>query len=156
MKKAIIFLSFVCIFNIISCSDDTTNPGLNSVQPIIYVNENLNTLVSDSISISHIDIKNNILIIDYRYLGGCGDHQINLFAEMGFEETSPVQLNMRLVQHSFSDTCQNVINGKAYFDLRSAASLFKSAYHGQKGVILLTIYSSVSSGYYMPLPRYEF
>lgn len=158
MKKFILLLALIVVIDILSCSDYSTNienNNNNTVKPIIYFDGNLNNLISDSISIKHIDIKKDILIIYYNYLGGCGTHQINLFSEFGFEETSPVQLRMRLVQHSFSETCQNVVNGKTYFDLKSAAALFKSSYGNQKGEIRLSIFGSEPSTY-MPLPKYEF
>ena len=126
------------------------------IEPIIFVNDNINSLRSDSISISHIDIKNNVLIINYSYLGGYETHSINLFSEIGFEETSPVQLRMWLIHYSYADTGKEVINGKVYFDLKSVAALYKSAYRSDNGVILFSIYDSNLSNYYLPQPRYEF
>jgi hypothetical protein len=158
MKRILFFFVFFCIFNLFSCSDNITNSNKrddNSIKQIIYVDGSVYSLTSDSISINHVVIKNNILIIDYSYLGGCGTPQINLFAEHGFEDTSPAQLSMRLVLHSYSNACKNIIKWKAYFDLKSASLLYKATYQRDRGVILLSIYNP-SSDYYSPPPRYEF
>jgi hypothetical protein len=159
MKRIILFFIIICLFNIISCSDSVTNSNnidSDSAKPIIYVYENLDSLKTDNISINHINIKNDILIIDYSYLGRCGTNYINLFSQLGFAETSPVQLDMRLIRHSFSDTCQNVVNGEAYFDLKSALSLWRSTYGRYNGTILLSIRDSNLSNIYLPLPKYVF
>jgi hypothetical protein len=154
--KIIKLLFLLSIFISLSCSDDITTENEGLIKPVIFISDNINSLQSDSVIIEQIEIKNNILTISCSYLGGCEVHSLNLFSEIGFLESDPVQLRMRLIHHAYSDSCQNVINEKVAFDLKSVATLYKSAYRTNKGIILFSVYDSDVIHQYVPQPRYEF
>ena len=155
--KIIVALYILISFSILqSCSDNITNSVNDElVEPIIFYNGNLNSLTSDSISINSMNIENDILVVDYTIVG-CESNSVYLFSESGFEETSPVQIRMRLVQHSFNDSCNTKINGKAYFDLKSVASLYKMSYRSNNGVVSLSVYDSIFSNNNLPKLSYKF
>ncbi|NLT49511.1 MAG: hypothetical protein GXX85_01170 [Ignavibacteria bacterium] len=157
--KNILPIIFIC-FAISSCNDKIVDNSItydSSITPIIFYGEtSLRSLSSDEISIQKIEIINDVLVIDATYPGGSEVSSTALFSESGFLESSPVQVPMRLVHHSFSDTCTKIISEKFYFDLKPLATLYKSGYRTDKGVILLSIYDSDSTKYYLPQPKYIF
>ena len=144
-----------------SCNEEVVNneiPDDSLIRPIIFLygETSLRSLSSDEISIQKIEIINDILVIDATYPGGCEVSSTALFSESGFQESSPVQLPMKLVHHSFSDTCTKTISEKFYFDLKSVATLYKIGYRTDKGIVLLSIFDSDSTNYYLPQPKYVF
>jgi len=152
--KSVLFVFF--IINIPSCSDDITSEIDTLVKPVIFISDNINSLQSDSVSIEQIEIKNDLLIIHFSYLGGCEVQSLNLFSENTFQESLPVQLRMRLINQTNSDSCQNVINEKVSFDLKSVADFYKSVYRTDKGVIIFSIYDSDLTKYFFPQAQYNF
>jgi len=160
MKKHI-YLLIMSLIALNSCSDDIVNteiPENALIKPILYLSGtcNFSTINTDEISIQSIHIVNDILIIDASYSGGCDIHSTALFSLTGFLESYPVQLSMKLIHHSYSDTCSNVISERFYFDLKSVATMYTLAYRENNGVVLLNIFDSDSTNYYLPQQRYEF
>ena len=160
MKKHL-YLVLISLFALNSCSDDivsTESPDDALIRPILFLSgtSNFNTIDTDEISIQNVQIVNDVLIIDATYPGGCDIHSTALFSRTGFLETSPVQLSMKLIHHSYTDTCSNIISEKFYFDLKSVATLYNLAYRDDSGTVLLNILDSDSTNYYLPQPEYEF
>lgn len=160
MKKHI-YLLIISFITLNSCSDDIVNTNIPEnalIRPILFLSgtSNFSTINTDKISIQNIQIVNDILIIDASYPGGCDIHSTALFASSGFLESSPVQLTMKLIHHSYSDTCSNIISEQFFFDLKSVATMYNLAYRSNSGVVLLNIFDSDSTNYYLPQPKYEF
>lgn len=166
----VLFLLFIC-FLLIGCEDQITNneyinnyyvineiPEDANVLPIIYLQtpDQIQYLASDSITIENIQIINNTLVIDANYPESCNYNWVTLYANSGFLESSPVQLPMKLVYNSYSDTCTTLISKRFYFDLKSVAYLYKNCYREDSGTVILTIYDSDSTNYYLPYPEYVF
>ena len=160
MKKHI-YLVLISLLTLNSCSDDIVNteiPDDALIRPILFLSgtSNFNTINTDEISIQNVQIVNDVLIIDATYPGGCDIHSTALFSRTGFLETSPVQLYMKLIHHSYTDTCSKIISEKFYFDLKSVATLYNLAYRDDSGNVLLNILDSDSTNYYLPQPEYVF
>ena len=160
MKKHF-YLLIVSLLTLNSCSDDIVNteiPEEALIRPIIFLAgaSNFNTINTNEISIENIGIVKDVLIVDATYPGGCGIHSTALFSLTGFLESHPVQLVMKLIHHSYSDTCSNNISEKFYFDLKSVATMYNLAYQDDSGVVLLNIFDFDSTNYYSPQPRYVF
>lgn len=160
MKKHL-YLVLISFFALNSCSDDIVNtkiPDDALIRPILFLSgtSNFNTIDTDEISIQNVQIVDDVLIIDATYPGGCDIHSTALFSSTGFLETSPGQLSMKLIHHSYTDTCSNIISEKFYFDLKSVATLYNLANRDDSGTVLLNIFDSDSTNYYLPQPEYEF
>lgn len=155
------YLTFINLILFNGCTDDILNceiPNDALVRPIIFLSPptSLDSIDSDEISIYNIQIVKDILVIDATYPDGCEPHSITLFSRSGFQETNPVQLPMKLVQYAFSDTCTQIITERFYFDLKSVGTLYKIGYRSDNGSVLLSIYDSDSTSFYLPHPIYEF
>ncbi len=115
------------------CSDEIVNneiPDDVLVRPIIFLSgtTSLGSINSNEITTQKVEITKDVLIIDATYPGGCEVHSTALFYTSGFQESYPVQLPMKLVHYSFSDTCTKIIPEKLYFDFKSVAALYKIGY----------------------------
>jgi len=92
------------------------------------------------------------LILDLRYSGGCGPHQIGLCWEGSFLESNPVQAQLRLSHDSRGDACEAEVQEQRRFDLRSMRDSWRAQYPGGNGIILLN-WTSPEDG---PVLRYQF
>lgn len=163
LKFIFTFTSFIIliIFALVRCTENAiTAEAVNDelLRPILFISgtNNLGDINTDEVSIDNVIINKNILTISATYPGGCDIHSTALFSKTGWNETSPVQLEMKLIHHSYSDTCSNNISERFYFDLKPLATLYYLSYRTKDGVIQLHIYDSDTTNISMHEVLYEF
>lgn len=96
--------------------------------------ENVPTSLSFELVSSSID--GDILNLELRYGGGCGDHDLSLYVNSLFMESFPVQVDVILV-HDSKDRCKAIITGQHSIDLAGLREHYNRNYQSGAGSIVL-------------------
>lgn len=149
---------FAAVLGCAGCADTAVDnlqvDGI--IQEIIYTESLMNDSIhTDAANILSAGIKDNILIIRINYSGGCKDHYFGLYSLSVFDESFPVQLDMRLSHNGNGDDCDRIMYDTLYFDLTSVKNLFIINYRSSSGEVYLNI-NDPSMVLFYPKPLYKF
>ena len=114
MKPSIALLLFIA-FILSNCSNDDITNLTNSNE--IIVNDDLySNAPNDNYQIIQANIVDNSLNVKIEYGGGCGTVNYDLLTPVDYEDTDPVQKNIRLAFHD-DDNCEALIELELFFDI---------------------------------------
>ena len=91
----------------------------------------------DPLSISSIELNNDILNAKVSFSGGCKGHDFALIASRGFMESDPVQINVLLSHDAHNDLCEAWITEDLAFDLSPLKEAWQQAYQQTSGTIII-------------------
>ncbi|MFX1535532.1 MAG: hypothetical protein ACFFDI_15000 [Promethearchaeota archaeon] len=91
----------------------------------------------DPLSISSIELNNDILNAKVSFSGGCKGHNFALIASRGFMESDPVQINVLLSHDAHNDLCEAWITEDLAFDLSPLKEAWQQAYQQTSGTIII-------------------
>ena len=93
--------------------------------------ENSNTMIkakvgeinvaSDPLTITNVNVKGNILLIDISYSGGCKDHSFEVVGSPMIAKSLPPIRAIQLIHHANSDQCKKMILQTLEVDLKDLA-----------------------------------
>ena len=106
---------------------------------ILIDNEGFATDPRDSYDIRDIRIKNDSVLIDIGYTGGCTTHFFSLLSEEQFLESYPVQINIVLAHNDKNDNCDAYIMKTLLFDLTKLKEKWQIEYQNESGTIMINL-----------------
>lgn len=127
MRRCLLFLFLLVVA---ACERDDDRFGLdrNNCTPRDIINvspDSLEKLGTAPYQLDSVSINGDVLICDFRYAGGCGDIQMELFTN-GLEDSSiPPGIRIRLALTD-EDDCEAWLSSRACFDLKSMKFLSSS------------------------------
>jgi hypothetical protein len=152
------FISFILLLFLTGCSEEQVvnppaDPEIKNIRFLpVLINDSLYT---DPAVIVSANIENDILKLIVNYTGGCKEHYLELYSEMAFLESIPVQLNMKLSHNANDDICDRLVRDTLYFDLKTVKGLFFNYYGSSVGMVILNI-KDPSDSTFLPKPFYRF
>ncbi len=128
-------ISFLGLTTVIACSSPTTLDGFALVLP----GAGSLTAAMDPAEIMSARIEDNRLRLQVSHAAGCSDHAFSLLHDGIFLESNPVQTNLQLAHDANGEPCRALAMPVLYFDLAPLAELYRKAYGGDGGAIVLHI-----------------
>ncbi len=115
MKTSLIYL-FLLVFSITNCSNNQDPKRLLN-SDTIRVNDNLFlNAPDDTYQITEVNIVGNTLNITITYGGGCGNINYDLFAPTGYDDSLPLQKDVRLAFED-RDNCEALVELELSFNI---------------------------------------
>lgn len=93
-------------------------------------------LTPDNIDIRYRSIRGDRLVLEVGYSGGCQEHEVGLCYEASFDESYPVQGELRVVHNANGDNCEAYLSETLEFDLSPYAQYYYSLYPSAAGIIV--------------------
>ena len=92
----------------------------------------------DPITINNIQLRNNILMFNVSYGGGCEEHDF-LLISTSFMESYPVQVNIILSHEDNDDPCDMWVTETLLFNILSLKISYQRLYNEKNGTIIMKI-----------------
>lgn len=106
----------------------------------------------DPISLTSISVRNDSLVVDVSYSGGCADHVVRLVASNYWLESIPVQLYAILAHDDPDDPCDAIVSETVAYDLKPLRDNYFDAY-GPPGDVIIRVFADSTTSQSI---RYQF
>lgn len=106
----------------------------------------------DQISMTSAIVRNDSLVIDVTYSGGCADHVVRLIASNYWLESLPVQLYAVLAHDDGDDPCDAIVSSTVAFDLEPLRDSYHDSY-GPPGDVIIRVFADSTQSQSV---RYQF
>ncbi|MHA2054994.1 MAG: hypothetical protein ACW99F_15515 [Candidatus Hodarchaeales archaeon] len=106
---------------------------------IILNKELYDSAPRDSVYINDVYIRNNHLLVNISYGGGCKDHNFTLIGSTEYLESYPIRTTLLLSHQSNNDTCLAMFTRILLFNLSPLKKDFQELYLEYTDTLLLRI-----------------
>lgn len=94
---------------------------------------------SDPIEVEAVSIESGILTVEAGHGGGCEEHTYALCYESEWNESDPVQIDLRLLHDAHDDGCDAYLSVSLSFDLEPLEEEYERAYQSEGGSMSLSL-----------------
>jgi hypothetical protein len=137
------------------CAEPLRSP--QDIQPLLLpaAGATVSTTRSDPAEILAAELNGDVLELEVRFGGGCGEHDFSLIHTGEFMESHPVQTRLNLAHDAHGDNCRALLTRDLTFNLAPVKRAYRQSYAEHDALILHVHPPGDRSGSAHTL-RYEF